>query len=167
MKLHSVIGTACTALSVICLGLAYMREGRWWILAVLAAMSIFWLAMKRWSLFGSASALLLIYLAAAATGVLTNLPVPLLVTGCTFALVSWDLALFSEKMETNPSSPLAALMERAHLRSLAGACGGGLLLALLSTAIHVDLPFIIVLLLVLLAVGGVVFGLRTLQKAGR
>jgi hypothetical protein len=139
-------------------------EELWWILAVLAAMSIFWLVMKSWSLFGSASALLLIYLAAAATGVLTNLSLPLLMTGSTLALGAWDLALFSEKMETNPPSPLAALMERAHLRSLAGACGGGLLLALLSTAIHVDLPFIIVLLLVQLAVGGVIFGVRTLQK---
>jgi hypothetical protein len=158
------------SLAAILLGLAYLPAGRWWILAVLGAMVLFWLVMKRWSIFGSASALLLIYLLVAAVGVLTGLSLSWLVAGCTFALASWDLVLFSEALQPGPPARLTDLMERSHLRSLAAACGAGLSLGLLAAVIHFELPFIVVVLLVLLAVGGLVWGLRSLEKwtrAGR
>ena len=167
MKPHTAIGTACTALSAICLGLAYIREDRWWILALLAAMIAFGVVLNRWSIFSPVSALLMTYVGAAAVGVLTDLSLPLLVAGSTLALAAWDLRLFFEKVRSNPSTVFTTRLERAHLRSLGMACGSGMLLALLSTAIHLELPFILIQLLALLAVGGVVFGLRHLQKAAR
>ena len=68
MKIHSIVQNFFLLMSVGSLGTGYMLSGYWLIMPVFLAMTIFWIIMKKRSLFWSASSLLLIDLALAIIG---------------------------------------------------------------------------------------------------
>lgn len=137
-----------------------MLAGHWWIAAAFAALLLLSWLLRRWSASGLAATILSIYVLLAAIGALMALSVPLLILGTTAALAGWDLTLFSQDVNDSAAADAAVLIEESHLRWLALAGGTGAGLAYLSSAIPVRLPFVLTVALVLLAVGGLVFGLR-------
>ena len=99
----------------------------------------------------------------AAIGVLMDISLPLLIAGSTAALAAWDLSLFAHDVLGNPVPD--AMMERHHLGLLAAACGIGLPLAFISSFIYFQIPFGLIYVLALLAAGGLIWGLRRMQKS--
>lgn len=160
MALHSIINKICVLASIACLGLAYLLSGYWIILFLFLAMAIFWIVMKRWSIFQSASSLLAIYMVLAAIGIALNLPVLLVAPGCVAALASWDLTNFGQEVGDKQSTETRLPIERCHLRSLAVAAFVGSILALISSYANLQIPFVVIVFLVLIAVGSLTYGLQ-------
>ena len=163
MKIHSILLNVCLVMSAGCLGAGYILGGYWLIMPILLAMAIFWLIMKRRSLFWSASSLLLIDVALAIIGVTLNLSIYLMVVGCTTALACWDLTHFRHTMIDKP--PLGDVrLEKYRLQSLATAAFTGLFLAFISSYINLQFPFGIMVFLVLMALGCLVYGVQYLVR---
>lgn len=159
----AIIRSLCLIVSAACLGLGYILAGHWLILAVLAGMVFIWFILGKWSVFGSASIVLFVYISLAAIGVLMDISLPLLIGGSTAALAAWDLSLFAHDVLGNPVPD--AMMERHHLGLLAAACGIGLPLAFISSFFYFQIPFGLIYVLALLAAGGLIWGLRRMQKS--
>ena len=164
MKIHSIILLVCRVMSVGSLGAGYILGGYWLILPVFLAMGIFWIIMKRRSLFWSASSLLLMGVALAIIGVTINLSIYLMVIGCTATLACWDLTHFRQAITDTPPLGTDARLERYHLQSLATAVFIGLLVALISSYINLQFPFGVMLFLVLMAMGCLVYGVQYLVR---
>jgi hypothetical protein len=80
-------------------------------------------------------------------------PSVLMILSATFALASWDLVLFDHILADNPisSTQTIVLFQNRHYRSLALALGLGLLIVLVGRTIQLQISFVIIGLLVLLA----------------
>lgn len=164
MKIHSFVLYFCLAISVGSLSAGYISGGYWLILPVFLAMGIFWLTMNRHSPFWSATGLLLIDVVLAIIGVTLNLSVYLMVVGCTAALVCWDLIHFRQAIPDKPPLGTDARWERYHLQSLATAVFTGLFLAFISSYINLQFPFGIMVFFVLMAMGGLIYGVLYLVR---
>lgn len=164
MKIHVLVRDICLVSSIVCVGTVYLPAGHWSILVALPAMMIFWIIMKTRSAFWSASSLLFVYVFLAAIGVVMNLSVPLLAVGCACALASWDLTHVGGAMLDQENPEARVRLERQHLRSLAMAFSLGLAFALLGMYLSLQLPFLISVILVLIAIGSLTYGLQAVVK---
>lgn len=153
MILRRTISLVCPIMCTICLAAGLAANG--WGIVVMAGASTglaWWLANK-WPATLMPLAALAISIAWGAAGLLASAPSLLMILGATFALASWDLVLFDHILADNPisSTPTIALFQNRHYRSLALALGLGLLLILIGRTIHVQISFVIIGLVVLLA----------------
>lgn len=164
MKTHLIILNVCRVISIGSLGAGYILGGYWLILPVFLAMGILWLIMNRYSPYWSASSLLLMEVALAIIGVTLNLSIYLMVIGCTAALAGWDLSNFRQAINDQPPLGTAARLEKTHLQSLGMAVFTGLFLAFISSSINLQFPFGVVIFLVLMAMGGLVYGVQYLVR---
>lgn len=161
MSLHAIVNRTCLVVSIACLGLAYVQSGYWWILLAFPAMAVFWTAFKQGSVFQTVSGLLSSYVFLAAAGIVTGLSVVLLAVGCTTALACWDLTIFGHEFTHQTSRNDDPRLERHHLQSLGLALLVGLILAFVSSYLELNIPFIAVVFLVLVAVGGFTYSLQS------
>jgi hypothetical protein len=164
MRRALILNKACAATSAVCLSLAYLLSGYWLIILVFLAMTLFWKLLKNWSIFRTSSALLALFVVVAAIGVTLDLSTPLILIAGTAALTSWDLTNFVESATDNQRAETKRRLENFHLRSLAIASSAGLLLSLITSYANFELPFGVTLLLVLIAIGGITYGLQPLAK---
>jgi hypothetical protein len=153
MLLPRTIRLACPFLCTLCLVAGYAAYG-WGIVALAGASTglAWWLAHKRSATLLPLTAFI-ISIAWSAAGLLASAPVLLMILSTIFALASWDLVLFEHSLADKPISSAAtrALFQNRHYRSLALALGLGLLIILVGRTIQVQISFIIIGLLVLLA----------------
>ena len=164
MKPRSTILNICLIISTGCLGAGYIFDGYWQILPVLLVILLFWMMAKKQLGFWPTSGFLLVYLALAAIGVVADLPVGLMVVACTLALASWDLIQFERNLNENLLLETSTPFEKHHLRSLVLAVSAGLLLAFMSLYIHLQLPFGVIVSLVLIAMGCLIYGMQYIVK---
>jgi hypothetical protein len=164
MKSYLIIQTICLLTSITCLGFPYILAGDWLIIFFFLAMAGLWISMKRRSIFWSASILLIVFVLLAAVGVLANLSVPLMVIACTAALACWDLANFRESIVAGQALKTSILLERYHLQSLALAISGGSTLAVVSSYLNLQIPFIGTVLLALFTMGCLTYAMQSLVK---
>lgn len=157
MKLHAIIRNSCLVTAAVSLGTGYILGGYMLIVPVFLAMAIFWITMRRKRAFAAASSLLSISVLIAAIGMTLNLSTHLMILGCTAALVWWDLVHF---ITDTPPVETKVPLERYRLQSLAMAAFAGLFLALISSYIELQFPFGIMILLVLMAMGCLVYGIQ-------
>ena len=153
MLLRRTISLACAIMCTICLAAGHAVNG--WGIVVMAAASTglaWWLANK-WPAAWLPSAALAISMAWGAAGLLASAPSLLMILSATFALASWDLVLFDHILADDPiaSTSTIALFQNRHYRDLALALGLGLLIVLVGRTIRVQISFVIIGLLVLLA----------------
>ena len=153
MLLRRTISLACPIVCTICLAAGHAVNG--WGIVVMAGASTglaWWLANK-WPATLLPLAALVISIAWAAAGLLAGASSLLMILSATFALASWDLVLFDHLLADKPisSPPTITLFHNRHYRSLAFALGLGLLIVLAGRTIHVQISFVIIGLLVLLA----------------
>ena len=153
MVLRRTISLVCPIMCTICLAAGLAANG--WGIVVMAGASTglaWWLANK-WPATLMPFAALAISIAWGAAGLLASAPSLLMILSATFALASWDLVLFDHILADNPisSTPTIALFQNRHYRSLALALGLGLLIVLIGRTIHVQISFVIIGLVVLLA----------------
>ena len=153
MLWQRTIRLACPLMCTLCLAAGYAMYG--WGLVALTGASIgltWWLAIYRPAT-PLPLAALVISMAWSAAGLLASAPALLMILSAAFALASWDLVLFDHSLSDNPISSAAtrALFQNRHYRSLALVLGLGLLIVLVGQTIQVQVSFVIIGLLVLLA----------------
>lgn len=164
MRRALILNKACAATSTVCLSLAYILSGYWLIILVFLAMTLFWMLLKNGSIFRTSSALLALFVVLAAIGVTLDLSTPLILIAVTAALTSWDLTNFVQSVTDNQREETKRRLEGFHLRSLAVASSAGLLVSLIASYASFELPFGVMLLLGLIAIGGLTYGLQPLAK---
>jgi len=142
--IRSIILTVCLIITTVCLGAGYILAGYWLILPVFLAMLLFWIFTKNQPVFITASSLLVVFVILAVIGITADLSLILMIVACIAALVSWDLMQFKY--------------------SLGLAAFAGLTLALISSYINMQFPFVLILLLVLTTVGGLIYGMQYILK---
>lgn len=168
MKIHLIANNVCLMTAAVCLGAGYIPGGYWLIMPVLLVMTIFRMVMNTRSVFWPVSSQLVVYVFLAAVGVAVNLSLPLMVIGCTAALASWDLTRFNQSLVGNPPPEAQGLLEKYHMQSLTVMCGASLLLVSISSIINMQLPFGVIVFLILTAVGCLVYSVKYIsEKAGR
>lgn len=86
-------------------------------------------------------ALLVLFVSAAACGVLVGASAYLMIAGVAFALVSWDLAGQQPIHSIEATRPLEDVYEREHLKWLGAATGLGLLVAEAGLFLAFSIPF--------------------------
>lgn len=164
MRRALILNKACATTATVCLSLAYLLYGYWLIILVFLAMTLFWKLLKNRSIFRTSSALLALFVVLAAIGVTLDLSTPLILIAVTAALTSWDLTNFVQSVTDNQREETKRRLEGFHLRSLAVASSAGLLLSLIASYASFELPFGVTLLLVLIAMGGITYGVQSLAK---
>lgn len=165
MKFRSIILYLGLMISTGSLAAGYFLSGYWQILPVLFVMLIFGILTKK--RFWSASGLLLVHIVLAAIGVIAGLPAGLMILTCIAALVSWDLAQFEQSLVGNSHLETSISLEIQHMHALALTALTGLLLALMSAYIDLQLPFGVIVSLVLIAMGGLVYSMQYIVKKKR
>jgi hypothetical protein len=129
--------------------------------ALLGMGLLFFIAWRR-SAFQAASVLLFGSFILAAVGVVMQLSFTLMLVSCVGALASWDLMLFYQTVKRATNRDDIGLLEGRHYQSLGIVILGGVLLSLTTVNFALDLPFIVILMLCAVALGGVYFGVRVL-----
>ena len=153
MLVRRTISLAGPLMCAMCLAAGYAAHG--WEIVVMAGASTglaWWLANKQPATSLPAAAFI-ISIAWGAVGLLAKAPALLMILSATFALASWDLVLFDHILADNPiaSTSTLALFQNRHYRSLALALGLGLLIVVVGRSIQIQISFVIIGLLVLLA----------------
>lgn len=164
MKSHSTLLKICLAISTVCLSAGYLSTGYWQVLFVFPTLAIIWLFVVKYSVFWSASIILIVYILLAAIGIFADLSLFLMLIGSTTALASWELMQFTQKKVEISLLKSNNLLEINHLKTLAMATSIGFVLVLISSGISLELPFIITSILILILFGGFLFGVRFVGK---
>jgi hypothetical protein len=164
MKTQSILLNISLIISTGCLAAGYLIAGYWMIVPALLLLVISWVFSTKRSPFWLAAISLLGYVILAAVGIVVNLSLALMIIASTIALVNWELIQFKHSTASNSQARSNSALENYHLRSLALAASSGLALALFSSFINLQLPFGVVALLVLIAIGGIVFGFQHIIK---
>ena len=163
MTIRSIILTICLIITTVCLGAGYILAGYWLILPVFLAMLLFWIFTKNQQVFIPASSLLVVFVILAAIGITADLSLILMIVACIAALVSWDLMQFNQSLVGYSLHKTSASLEKNHLYSLAIAAFAGLTLALISSYINIQFPFILILFLVLMVMGCLVSSMQYIR----
>ena len=95
----------------------------------------------------------------AAIGIVAELSLALMIISCTAALVCWDLIQFKSSIAGNSHDTKNLVLEKYHLKSLALAASGGLILTLISASLSLHFPFIIIVFLALVTIVSLIYGM--------
>ena len=167
MALHSLVQLVCIAGSTGCLLLGYALAGNWPVALVLAAVALFWILMSKKSAFWASSGALVAYLGLCVVGILLNCPLPPLVLGSLSTLTWWDLTDSGQGFCSEPPGKFRRLLEKHRLQSLALMIGISLMLEAAGLWLSLQLPFGVILLLVILAMIGILYTVHQLRNSGR
>lgn len=156
MSWHQVVLLICLVACSACLCLTYAIAGPVAVVGIGTLSSLVWfLAYKRPSACPP-SASLVVSIGLAAIGAIIHAPSFLTLTAAALALASWDLVRMEHILDGKPA-PSAGTIEwvaKAHYSSLAGVLSLGLLIPLAGGASHLQIPFVAILSLVILALFG-------------
>lgn len=167
MKVRSTVFGFCSIISTGSIGVGYFLAGYWQILPGLLVLLFMGIFRKKLKVVWSSSSYLLAFVVLAAIGVIIGVSVMLMILACTAALASWDLWHLEQDLDGNTCSKSSASFQQYHLRSLAFASSTGLVLAILSANISLHLTFGAIIPLVLIAVGGLIYGMEYIGKKKR
>jgi len=164
MDIRKTFFVLCLAISMLCLTAGYGFAGQW-IGAVIAITSgLAWLPARKYPASGLPHLCLIASVGLAVTGQLTGTSPLLMISGSGFALAVWDLILLDGALGTNSSGEQIRRYENRHLQSLALALGAGLLVAFLGGLLHLQIPFVAMMLFVALVIFGFDRVWRTIKK---
>jgi hypothetical protein len=153
MPLRRILSFVCPVTCVACLAVGYAsnRQGIALVIALLI-LPVWLLARKRPSSMPPSVALV-ISVSIATVGLFAGVSSFLMILSATLALASWDLVLLDQTLTGSSVSSAKAitLFENRRYQSLALALGPGLLIAVTGQMIHLQIPFIGLVLLVILA----------------
>jgi hypothetical protein len=121
--------------TVACIAAAYLLEGQWFILPAFAVLGIGWVVLRRHSKAGASRWLL------AAIAAIMDLSMILIILGLVAALAAWDLADLDSTLRSCARAEDRSRLMHLHMKWLLPAVGSGMLLALLASIAHFDLPF--------------------------
>jgi hypothetical protein len=167
MQIHSrflALRAASFALSLLCLVLGGLLVGHWQGSAAAVVILSLALFSRRRPVAWMPSLLLGTYTLAAALGLLRGGSPLLLLGGLVFALGAWDLDHAALALSGNAGSGLGQEVQRRRLLLAGGTAGLSLLLVAAGQLLRFSLPFGVVLLLALAALGSLALLNRLLQQ---
>lgn len=157
MNLSIVLKWLCLVVANVCLGLAYILAGYWWIVPALLVLLGVWFHLKKRSAFWPGTGILFTIVSLSALGAILELSLPLLIAGCTASLAYWDLANFRESLPVSQPPQQNDALERYHLGSLGMAIAAGLISILIGSSLSLHFSFIVIAVLVLTIAGGLAY----------
>lgn len=167
MKSRILALYSCLIISTACLGAGYFWAGYWQFAPVLLVTCLLWTKMKKRIIEWSDTSFLVIYTVLAAVGVVAGLSIELMIIASVFTLASWDLLRFEQSIVGKATFHTGSLFEKHHLRSLVMTMVTGLLFAMMSLYVHLQLSFVAIVSLVLLALSGLAYGVQYIQRTKR
>lgn len=152
MTLRKTSFTVCLVISVLCLAAGYGIAGHW-IGAVMAIITGFaWLLARKYPASGLPLICLLASVCMAVVGQRNGSSPLLMICGSGIALAVWDLLLLDVALGNNSSGEQTRYYENKHLQSLVLALGFGFFVAFLGRLLTLQIPFVLLVLFVALAV---------------
>jgi hypothetical protein len=141
-------------ISMLSLAAGYVIAGLW-IGAVIAIITgLAWLPSRKYPRSLLPHTCLFASVCLAVVGRLTGSPPLLMICGSGAALAVWDLLFLDDALKSSSYGGQTRRHENNHLQSLALALGCGLMVAFVGRLINFQIPFIILMLFVILAVFG-------------
>jgi hypothetical protein len=128
-------------MTVACIAAAYLLAGQWFILPAFAVLGIGWVVLRRNSKAGASRWLLAGTTSTAAIAAIMDLSMILIILGLVAALAAWDLADLDSTLRSCARAEDRSRLMHLHMKWLLPAVGSGMLLALLASIAHFDLPF--------------------------
>ena len=154
MALRRILFAACLVVSAFCLAAGYGSAGQWVGTALALMTGLAWLLARKYPASGLPLICLLVSIGLAVAGRLTGAPPVLMIGGAGMALAAWDLLILDVALGSAALGEQTRAYEASHLRSLALALGSGLLAVFLGRWLQLQLPFLVVVFLVVLVVFG-------------
>jgi hypothetical protein len=140
--------------STLCLVAGYAIVGQW-IGSVMAMLAGFtWLLARKYPFSGLPFLCLFAFIVLAVTGLLTGAPALLMICGSGISLGVWDLLFLDTELGSHSTEGQTKRYESAHLLSLTLALGSGLFVAFLGRFLNLQVPFVVLVLFVALALFG-------------
>ena len=167
VQLGSATQISALVISIACLTQAYMAVGYWWIVLAIPAMLVFWIATNKRSASRAGWALLAVYLILAMIGVLLKAQVPILLIGTIGALVAWDLSDLREDTAGQARIEAVVALETRRLQVLGVTAAISLVLTLVVPSIRLQVPFGIIVLLVLMVAACLRYAVQRLANSDR
>jgi hypothetical protein len=150
MTLQRFLKWGTLTIGAICLIIGYGLIGQWVLLAVAGLVWLVGMLASEWS-----GVVFMVLVGLAAVGICVGAWPILMILGATLALASWDLANWEDFVADGLPAETTAWIERRHHTYLALALGSGLLVAIIGQLVNFQLPFGVLILLVVLALLGV------------
>jgi len=166
MALRKTFFVVCLFVSLLCLTAGYGFAGQWIGAAIAITSGLAWLPARKYPLSWIPHICLITSVGLAVTGQLTGTPPLLMICGSGFALAAWDLILLDGALGTHSAGEQSRRYEIKHIQSLALALGAGLLVAFLGGMLHLQIPFVAMLLFVALVIFGFDRLWGTIKKRG-
>lgn len=142
---------ASLSLLVLSLCAAYIMAGRWPGALCAASLGGLWFLTRNHDQRWYSHIYLLLSLALAAAAIMTHAqPVPAILAAG-LSLVTWDLNLLMYDLRSSLPKESTKRYEQRHLQSVAMASIVGLLIALMGRLVPLNLPFIVLVVLILLS----------------
>ncbi len=155
--LSSLAGAAC-------LGLGFAAAGQWGFVAAAVVVFTGSILDLKWPSGWLPPVALAVSIGLAATGIFTGAAAAWMLLAATLALATWDLALLDNALANNPPGQLTLRLERRHYQNLAIVMGTGLLAALASQGVQFQIPFVLMVAMVVLVLYLLLRLVRTLSE---
>jgi hypothetical protein len=145
---------ASLAFSTFCLAAGYVLAGQWIGVMVALITGLTWLYARKNPALWLSHLCLLASVCLTMVGILAGGSPMLMLLGSGVALAVWDLVLLNNALKSSIFGGQTRRYENKHLQSLALAIGSGLLVALLGRWLHLEVPFVMLMLFVALVIFG-------------
>jgi hypothetical protein len=154
MALPKNLFILCLTVSVFCLAAGYGMAGQW--LGVAAAIITLpaWLLARKYPAIWLPFICLLASISLAVAGILSGPSSLWMISSSGFSLAAWDLLSFNHQLGNNPSEGQTQLYENHHIRSLAPAVAAGTLAGILGHLFVFQIPFAVLVILIILVLFG-------------
>ena len=154
LSLRKASFVICMIVSVFCLVAGYSIPGQW--IGALAAILMVpaWLFARKYPDSWPPYICLLASICLAVVGKLTGAVPLLMIFGSGFTLAVWDLLFLDAALGSNSSGEQTRQYENKHLQSLALALGFGLSVSFLGRLLILQIPFLVLVILIAVALFG-------------
>jgi hypothetical protein len=152
MTLRKTLFVVCLVVSALCLAAGYGISGQWVGVLVAIITGLAWLLARKYPASWLPLLCLLMTVGLAVAGRLTGSPPFLMICGSGVALAVWDLLFLDVALGSHSSGEQARQYEGKHLQSLALALGSGLLVTFLGRLLNLQIPFVLLMLFIALAI---------------
>jgi hypothetical protein len=154
MAFRKTFFAVCLVVSVLCLASGYGIAGKWIGVAMVIITGLAWLLAQKYLDSWLPHVCLLASVCLAVVGRLTGSPPLLMICGSGVALAVWDLLLLDAALGSNSSGEQTRQYENKHLQSLVLVQGSGLGVVFLGRLLTLQIPFVLLVLFVAVAVFG-------------
>jgi hypothetical protein len=154
MELRKILFISSLSACALCLAAGFGVAGKWVGTGAALLSMAAWLLARRYPLTWAPPLCLTGCVGLALVGRLSGAPAVWMICAAGLALATWDLLLLDATLEQGPANGPARRLESSHLRTLALLLGASLALACLGRLVSLHIPFMLLLLLIILALFG-------------